>query len=787
MNIELKNWILTSVDGKYSLPVSVPGDVTAALYAGGYIEDPLFGTNAKNVQWIANQEWIYTTDFTVTEELMSMKRVFLCFDGADTLAEVWVNGVHVGSMENMFRAYRFDIKPYITLNTNRVQVRFPSSTAYIRAKHDGVNYRELFSQDRIHIRKAQCHWGWDWAPNLPGIGLYLPVYIDADMGVRIDNVRIHTNTSGHVRFLVELENGSWRMDEGCRIVVEAAGQTAEVPADGLKNTVNLCIPNPELWWPNGYGSQHLYDYSVSLYCDGVCLQKSSGRFGIRQVELIQPPVGADRTGFTVRVNGKDIFCKGSNWVPISNMTGAIRDSEYEKLLYSAKMGNFNMLRVWGGGIYEKEIFYDLCDQYGIMVWQDFMFACSAIPTQIGGMEEKILPEIRYQIKRLQRRTSIVMWCGGNEYMPHLQGDFYDKGNHFIRTTLQGMCADLDGSRPYIHNSPYGLGDDEWNFKTGDSHVACMDTVLSENDIPNFRKYISANPVQFVSESAVLGPTRLKSLKKFIPEGELWPTGESWDYHFVKNPYAIAPETFLQKEKRLAKALFGDFNTVQDFVKKAMLAHAQIIEGEIDFARYNPNCSGFMNWMYNDNWGCGTWSVIDCYHEKKPAYYAMRRAFAPVRLCFTEQPQGIHLCLVGTDAAPAVIRYMTYDGQILLSTKQVVNHQGITLTSVAGADYIAADCQDVHTIFHLHFGKNSFVSDLTASVQDTKQGSEITVRANQFARCVFIDCPDSEQVHFTDNYFDLEPGQERVILATAYPGTQPDMTFTVKTIADIWEE
>ncbi len=787
--IELKNWKLTSEDGKYNLPVSVPGDVTKALFDAGYIPDPLFGTNARDLAWIANEEWIYTAEFEVTEELLDSNRIFLCFEGADTLAEAFVNGCFVGKMENMFLAYRFDVKPYLTLKTNRVQVRFASSTAYIRSRHDGVNYRELFSQDRIHIRKAQCHWGWDWAPNLPGIGLYLPAYIQADEGARIDSVGIQTEISGNVRFTVELENGSWRLNEPCTVVLETADQCIEVPAQGLKTVLNVKIPDPVLWWPNGYGDQHLYDYRVSLLQNGLCIGSQSGYFGIREVKLLQPPVDVDRTGFVIQVNGRDVFCRGSNWVPISNMTGAIDDSDYEKLLYAAKMGNFNMLRTWGGGFYEKEIFYDLCDKYGILVWQDFMFSCSAIPTQIDGMEEKILPEIRYQMKRLQNRTCIALWCGGNEYMPHLQGSFYHKGNHFIRTTLQGLCYDLDGSRPYIHNSPYGLGDDEWDFKTGDAHVSCMDTVLGQEDVPNFRKYISKYPVQFVSESATLGPARLRSLRKFIPREEIWPTGESWDYHFVENPYAPVPETFLQKEKRLAKALFGDFDTAESFVKKAMLAHAQLMEAEIDFARANPHCAGFMNWMYNDNWGCGTWSVIDYYQEKKPVYYAMQRAFAPVRLSFAEDEHGVFLCLNGTEAAPAELQWKTYSGNVLQKTVQVLSETAYRLPNCDGADYVVAKLvqQDVQAILHLHFGENDFVSDLNVTVQKKGSGAELTVSANRFARCVFLDCPDSQDVHFSDNYFDMEAGQERKILVTAYPGTHPDMTFTVKTIADTWEE
>ncbi len=782
--MQLINWKIQTSKGEYPMETTVPSDVTAQLYAAGYIPDPLFGTNMKKLSWIAEQEWVYTADFSVTEELLSSQRIELCFDGADTLAQVFINGSCVGRMENMFLAYRFDAKPYIKLGNNRVEVRFLSSTAYIRKQNDGTNYRALFTQDRIYIRKAQCHWGWDWAPNLPGIGLYLPAYLAADEGMRIENVQVRPALSGDVSVNVTVNNGSWRVGEkGYTLSVDIAGQRCDVPVTKIQNLLNVKIQNPRLWWPNGYGDQNLYSYKVTLMHGGQPVEEMQGQFGFREVTIEEKPISPERTGFAIKVNGRRIFCKGSNWVPISNMTGAIPDSDYEALICAARDGNFNMLRVWGGGFYEKDIFYDLCDRYGILLWQDFMFSCSAIPAELEGMEEKIIPEVEYQIKRLRNRTCIGLWCGGNEYMPHLQGHYYKKGNWFVRNTLRGICGELDGDRPYIHNSPYGIGDDEWDACNGDSHVSCMDAVLEAQDIPNFRKHISANPVQFVSESAMLGPTRLKNLRRFIPEEEIWPTGESWDYHFVENPYAPVPETFLSKEKRFAKALFGDFDSAEEFVKKAMLAHAEVLGAEIDFARSNPNCRGFMNWMYNDNWGCGTWSVIDCYMERKPVFYAMKRAFAPVRVSLTQQADGHYVNLANDTDKPlsgeVELAWKTYEGAVLHTCAVTMDVPMDSVASckvekVAGAEYISARFGDIKTVFHLEFGEKTFQTALTVR----QEGDALHIRADRFARCVFLDC---EQGQFSDNFFDMEPGECRTVTVT-----ENAQTVTVKTLADRWD-
>ncbi|MBR1676907.1 MAG: hypothetical protein IJ706_06340 [Clostridia bacterium] len=802
--LNIQQWILKG-DNIPPMPIEVPGDVTDGLYKAGIIEDPLFGKNPDKLKWIAESEWTYESVFDLLGDVYAEKRINLCFDGVDTLAEITLNGVKLGKTDNMFLRYVFDVKNIVKRTSNVLKVKILSATEYIRSKNDGKNYRALFTQDRLWIRKAQCHWGWDWAPCLPGIGLWLPVYIAADEGVAIDDVRACGDVSGDVIFFVTLYDNDKRVFENENgeyiIEVEIGGKQYRHTADGFINIVNAKIENPELWWPNGYGEQKLYTYTVKLVKSGEIIDEKNGEIGLRRITLEQDPVDENRIGFAFNVNGRKIFCKGSNWVPISTMTGAISDDRYESLLQSAKDGGYNMLRVWGGGVYEKDIFYRLCDRLGIMVWQDFMFSCSAIPASIEGISENFLKEAEYQIKRLRNHASIALWCGGNEYMPHLDGNKYAEGNRLIRVVLRGLCAELDGDRIYIHNSPYGLDDDEWHFTNGDAHLSCMDEVFDDGMIDGFRRVISSRTANFVSESAHLGPTRLRSIKKFIPQDEIWPTGESLEYHFLKNPYAIKRGTCLDKEKFFASRLFGGFTAVEDFLKKAMAAHAEMIGAEIDFARSTPYCRGFMNWMYNDIWGCGTWSVIDYYGEKKPVYYAMKRRFAPIYLPVCETQSGIRISAVNdTDKALSgelICRWKTLKGDILKQQRYEVD---VPTDGVYGTDVSDCDCDYISVEYvengksiskNLYFPKlwkdKKFVTDIGWSFSEEGVGIyKVTVVAKAFARMVFIDTKDNSGITYSDNFFDMERDDEVTVTVKSDRALKKE-DITVKTFADVWDD
>lgn len=796
----LTEWKIIGND--IEINANVPGDVVNDLYNCGIIDDPNYAKNLQKISWVFASDWIYRCRFDVDDDLFDKKRIYLYFEGIDTLSEIRLNGVELGTTDNMFLAYRFDVKKLLRRRGNELTVTIHSSSDYIRKQNDGKNYRTLFNKDRIFLRKAQCHFGWDWAPDMPGIGIWLPVWLNADDGERIDDVWISAQNDGNVAVTVTLDGDA----RGCSLCLEIDNKEifAEVTDNAV--TLNALVESPRLWWPNGYGEPNLYEYRLTLFKNGEECDRKTGTFGFKQVRLLQDRLPNGRIGFCIEVNGVRIFVKGSNWVPCSSMTGAIEDSTYQKLLGFAHDANFNMLRIWGGGIYEKEIFFDLCDRLGILTWQEFGNSCSVIPAEIGEeMQNNMLEEAKYQIRRLRNHASLCIWCGGNEFMPFRKvPDYYEYsvGNQFVKETLRDLCKELDPEKIYLYNSPCTVETDEWDDESGDSHVGSMSEIIRSADYAGFRKIIASRPVQFLSENANLGSCRLKSLKKFIPHDELWPTSDTWDFHYLLLENDSGCENFVETEKALAKGFFGGFDGVEDFVKKSMIAHAEILVAEIDFARSNKACNGYMNWMYNDIWPCGTWSVVDSYFERKPAYYAMKRGFLPVRVVYVQTSEQDKVCLIN-DTAKTLCGKLMCEGKFLSGKVNAAIYSEVTCLPYStteiipaedlGGDYLSMrfvsdDGEKVSSTAFPHTWKDKrFRTEIEWRVDKISQTlCVVELDAKTYGRTVFIDHPQSENLRFEDNFFDMESGEKRIIRISADKSFNMDL-FSVKTFADTWDE
>lgn len=796
----LTEWKIIGND--IEIDANVPGDVVDDLYKNGIIEDPNYAKNLQKISWIFASDWTYRCLFDVDEALFAKKRISLFFEGIDTLSEIRLNGVEIGRTDNMFLAYRFDVKKLLKRYGNELIVTVRSSLDYIRKQNDGKNYRSLYNKDRIFLRKAQCHFGWDWAPDMPGIGIWLPVWLSADDGARIDDVQISAANDGNVAVTVTLD-GDVR---GCSLCLEINGKEifAEVAGDTV--TLNAFVEQPKLWWPNGYGEQNLYTYRLTLSENGKERDKKTGTFGFKQVRLLQERLPNGRIGFCIEVNGVRIFVKGSNWVPCSPMTGAIEDSTYRKLLGFAHDARFNMLRVWGGGIYEKDIFFDLCDRFGILTWQEFGNSCSAIPAEIGEeMQKNMLEEATYQIRRLRNHVSLCIWCGGNEFMPFRKvPDYfeYTVGNRFVKESLRNLCRTMDPDKIYLYNSPCTVETDEWDDESGDSHVGSMMEIISSADYEGFRKIIAGHPAQFVSENANLGSCRLRNLRKYIPSGELWPTTDTWDFHYRLLENDSGRTNFVETEKTLVRGFFGGFDGIEDFVKKSMIAHAELLTAELDFARANKTCNGYMNWMYNDIWPCGTWSVVDSYFERKPAYYAMKRGFSPVRVVYVQTSELSKVCLIN-DTARTLCGTMICEGKFLSGEVNAAMRKAVkclpyataemVLPEELGGDYLSMRFasedgeKTSSTVFPQTWKDKPFTTEMEWRVVKLSQTlCEVWLDAKSYGRTVFIDHPQSERLLFEDNFFDMERGEKRVVRVRADESFDMGL-FSVKTFADTWEE
>ncbi|MBQ7642664.1 MAG: hypothetical protein IJS67_02060, partial [Clostridia bacterium] len=565
---------------------------------------------------------------------------------------------------------------------------------------------------------------------------------------------------------------------------------------GSINSILVTIENPELWYPNGYGGQPLYDYEVALISGGEVLDEKRGRFGIRKLEIREPLKEDGTQRFDTYVNGVRIRAIGGNWVPISSLTGAIPSEKYYRLLHTAKECGVNTMRVWGGGIYESDEFYSLCDEFGILVWQDFMFSCQSVP-EYEEFKNEIVKEATEQVKRLRNHPSLMIWCGGNEITDAFKVGDEKEGRFVSRILLRGIVAEYDGERKYVYNSPYSVTDVGNDVGSGDCHKNAHAIATHKRDLDNYRKYQWANINAYDSECALLGMCRLRSFKKFIPEDKLWPQNEIWRARLVGNPHDYCIQDFTERLTYIAESMFGKSDTLEDFIKKSMTAHADFMASEIDYYRSHEINSGVLCWMYNDDCGNGTWSIIDDSQEPKPALYALKRAGKRKRVSITEEKEGFFVNVINDSAedydGELYISHETFDGKVISEKSLQISVKGFTqirekIDFEERKDaFLYAKTDFDRTIFYYKPLKDrKFTTDISVNKKADGKRAEVTVKANEFARTVFIDLPDGYFPILDDNYFDLKRGEEVRIRITAEKDISKS-DVKVLTFADEWAE
>nr|WP_319511895.1 sugar-binding domain-containing protein [uncultured Draconibacterium sp.] len=642
-DLSLKNW----------QNISVPGDVNVELMNLGILPDLHFDTLAREAYWVTEKDWWYTLLFDA--DFDTNKKTDLVLDFVDGNSEIWLNGTKLGIMENAFYPHRFDVKSILKAKNNRLFIRFKSINKLL----GGERLDELLGwrDRRSFIRKPQYNFGWDWTLPVPGIGLAGNVYIENGNEFEIEELGIQTTISGQIDFNFEVTKPT--KEAGYEIIVNVDGHETQL-SDTIRRTdyktyksyTHFLIENPRLWWPNGYGEPNLYNYNVQLLVDGVITDTRKGKFGIRETETRERPFTPDAGvgySFEVLINNEPIFCKGTNWIPMEIWPGAIDTDKYRFYLEKAKEANFNMIRVWGGGIYEKDLFYELCDEMGIMVWQDFMFASTGYP--VNHLMVEIIKEAEYQVFRLRNHPSIVIWCGGNEdYLSwrHPKDAEYDaqadivteieKDSFYVDRThedpilfsmiLRGLTTRFGLNVPYVDSSPMSREDSGNRPNSGNSHVSCWKYALfwCDGKPSRWRNHFN-NVCSFDSEFCIQGPSNVNTIKSFLKEVNYWPPNDAWIYH-IQRGHANLPH--YEQTMFIAGDIFGEINSLQEYVKYGQATHVEQTRTEYESARYDrPNNGGTMSWMFNDCWPTSNWSIIDYYYQPKPAYYAAKRACSPV--------------------------------------------------------------------------------------------------------------------------------------------------------------
>ncbi|MFJ2090809.1 glycoside hydrolase family 2 protein [Streptomyces sp. NPDC087901] len=623
------------------IPASVPGCVHTDLHAAGIIPDPYLGLNETEVAWVGRRSWSYVRDLASDS---GHERTDLVFEGLDTAATITLGGRTLGSTRNMHRGHRFDV----TGVNGVLEVDFASAYDEAESVRALTGSRpNVYPEPSQYIRKMACNFGWDWGPTLVTAGIWRPVRLEHWSTARIASVRPLVTVEGgtgrvEARLLVERTAGG--RERGLVAVATVDGVRTEVAFEGDEAVLRLDVEAPRLWWPRGYGEQPLYRLDVELRDEHGVLDTWERRVGFRTVELDR---SADEhgSGFTLVVNGVRIFARGVNWIPDDAFPSRITPERYRTRLQQAADANVDLVRVWGGGIYEDDAFYGACDELGLMVWQDFLFACSAYPEE-QPLRGEVEAEARDNVVRLMPHPSLVLWNGNNENLwgfrdwkwePELAGDSWGEG--YYLGLLPRLVAELDPTRPYAAGSPWsGSWDHHPNDPAHGTHHSWE--VWNRQDYAEYR----SNVPRFVAEFGWQAPPAMATLRRALPGEELAPDSPGMLHH------QKAEDGNGKLNRGVARHFDLPENDFDRWHYLTQVVQARAVAAGIEHWRSHwPVCAGTVVWQLNDCWPVSSWSAIDGDGRLKPLHHELRRVYADRLLTLQPADGGLVLAVINQSA------------------------------------------------------------------------------------------------------------------------------------------
>jgi beta-mannosidase len=791
-------WELRKKGDDRVLPATVPGCVHTDLLAAGEIPDPFYRDNERSVQWVGRTDWVYSRRFDVPEELLEHERVLLRCEGLDTLADVKLNGRRLGRTDNMFRTWEFDVKDRLRTGENRIEVRFASAMRYIEKRQ---RQRPLPYWGKGHkagcsawIRKEQCNFGWDWGPMLVTCGIWRPIALVGYSTARLADVHVQqTHARGGVTLTVDVTaERTGRADLSAEVAVSFRGRTLArrtAQLRGSKGRTKARIDDPRLWWPNGMGDQPLYDVDVELLGPaGERLDAAERRVGLRTLELDRR---SDRWGesFRFRVNGVAFFAKGANWIPADPLQPRVTQQRYRRLLQSAADANMNSVRVWGGGIYEQDAFYDLCDELGLCVWQDFMFACSAYPTFEPGFMDNVAVEAEQNVRRLRHHPSIALWCGNNELEQGLVGPEWTEGcmswndyKPLFDKLLPSICRRLDPKRTYwpsSGHSPRGDRQDSKDPRWGDAHLWSV-----WHGRQPFDWYRTAYH-RFCSEFGFQSFPSQRTTHSFTEPRDRNVTSPVMEHHQRSR---IGNDAILQ----YMASWFRMPPRFDDLLWLSQILQLLGIQYAVEHWRRNmPRCMGAIYWQLNDCWPAASWAGIDSAGRWKALHYGARRFFAPALLSAVEDAGRGRIDLHATNdrGKPAkgkvIWTLVRPSGEVLAGDAESVEVAARKSKRVVRldlrdplADYGADELMvfaalrvggQVESATYAAFAKpkRMELQDPKLSVRTKKLSNDrfrVTLSARRPALWTWLELTGVD-ADFSDNFFHLWPGVEHEVTAS----------------------
>lgn len=698
------DWTVVALDGPVPpevrqavIPATVPGAVHTDLLAAGLIPDPYLDDNEHLLAWIGLTDWRFSKTFTWQQGGSTQTEVV--FDGLDTIASIELNGHPIGETRNMHRRYRLDLRPHLTAGLNELTVRFRSPVRAADAASLDLGYRPHANHHPYNgIRKMACSFGWDWGIDTSTSGIWRPVTLESWSVARIDGVRpiamvgsVSTNSttgngsttraSGTVDVHVEVARAG---DETLVVAASVAGVSAsvELAAGETTSVVRLELPEVALWWPRGYGEQPLYDVLVTLSSsdassDGtgtIELDAAHKRIGFRTVELDTTP--DDRgTAFTIVVNGRSVFVRGANWIPDDAFPHRVDRARYLERIKQAEFANINLLRVWGGGIFEADDFYELCDEHGMLSWQDFLLACAAYAEE-APLGEEIEAEARENVARLAAHPSLVVFNGNNEniwgheewnWKKSLDGKTWGAGYYY--DVFPRIVAELAPQVGYTPGSPFcpGPAPENGGHTPNDPAHGTMHIwdLWNQRDYPDYREHTP----RFVAEFGWQGPPTWSTMTSSIGDSPLTP----------ESPGMLVHQKAAEGNVKLTDGLLAHYplpDEIEAWHWAMSLNQANAISTAIEhFRSLQPQCMGSIVWQLNDCWPVTSWAAVDGYGRPKPVLYALRHAHADRLVTIQPRPEGLAVIVVNDTAepwtGPLIVSRRTYPGTVLAGhTEQV---------------------------------------------------------------------------------------------------------------------
>lgn len=822
------DWTFCQMGDTLWSDAKVPGTIHQDLLNHNRIPNPFYGMNEEAVQWVENEDWLYRTSFVVTEEQLNRDAAVLELDGLDTYADVFLNGALILRSDNMFVGHKVPVKSVLRKGENRLLIRFRSAVkeALPQWETNGFDYPadNDHSSKRVSIytRKAPYSYGWDWGIRLATCGIWRPVRLVFSDVARIEDYYVRqasvSASKADVDNRLEITNVTSQPVSALLKVAYhySANDTKEVQKQielrPGENTVSLpvMIDNPHLWMPNGWGEPSLYKFTASVSVDGVEVASQERQVGLRSIRVVMEDDEHGKS-FYFEVNGHPMFAKGANFIPDDALLPNVTTERYKRILEDVKAANMNMLRVWGGGIYEDDKFYDEADRNGILIWQDFLFACTTYPHDPLFLK-RVEAEAEYNIKRLRGHASLAMWCGNNEIYEGIRywgwknkytAEAFAEMNRgydvLFRQLLPDMVKRFDSDRFYMHGSPYeaNWGRPE-SWKIADSHN--WGTWYGRKPFESFDSEIP----RFMSEYGFQAFPEMKTIRTFAEEKDFELESPVMNAH----QKATIGNALIKQTMSLYYKVPAKF---EDLVYVGLVLQGQGMRHGIEAHRRNrPYCMGSLFWQLNDSWPVVSWSSIDYYGNWKAMQYQSQRAFAPVLINAIKEGDDLCVYLISDELQDRgdvrlTVELMDFDGKshgkwthsgklsantsMLFLKKRVdeflskqdaaTSFLRFTLKAKNGA--ALAD-----EVFYFAYPKDQKLPEarIETSVKRRGEAIEMTLKADKLARDIFIEVP-VQGVRFSDNFFDLLPGQRKKITITSPEGySLKDFTFTLHQLGGV---